>query len=106
MKIIKLEELTIGLVVYHAHGLGDQSFVDGPLTITSTPYYKHPKSGIYYIDIERENTGLDFLCPGDANIGKSHNKHWLFTTFEEAQAYVEYCITNNIGQIRSSLGYE
>lgn len=89
MRITKLEQLTVGLVVYKAYAFERNGFVDFPMQVAGEPYTTKD-CNIICIPCFRESEIESFFCPADANIGGSHNKHRLYTTKAEAEGYVNY----------------
>lgn len=91
MRIKNTSQIKIGMVVYYAMCIGN-GFVDNKKEIISLPF-KH--KSLYLINslfVEyKDKYGKDIMSLQDCNVQKNnYNKHRLYTSESEAQAYLNY----------------
>ena len=78
-----------GCILYAVHGLGSHSFL--------SEYKIHPQAVVEYDDDPSYKIATmalvgdrQMFCPGDCNVEKHHNQHYLFYNKEDADAYLAY----------------
>jgi hypothetical protein len=81
-----------GCTVFYVTGLGSSSFME-ELTIHPKAVVERSKYDIDTIACVSPNS-RSYFCPGDANIVKHHNKHYVFWNKADADAYLEYAKTH------------
>lgn len=90
MRIKNASQIKIGMIVYYAMCIGD-GFVDEEKEIISLPF-KHKSLNLNSMFVEYKNKyGKDTMSLRDCNVQKNnYNKHRLYTSENEAQAYLNY----------------
>lgn len=93
----------LGQNLYGVHALGENSFLtvmNNVRNLHNCPFTAYRV--IEYTDITRPRDPWESsCCLGDFNIGSHHNKHYLFRTLADAEAYLQWA-RNNTSQMRGS----
>jgi len=96
---VTTQHIVPGAVLYHVYALGESSFIERVI-VKSRPYEKSLDLGLF---IDTVNLGLfiDTVTGSrsliDMNIiPNGYNSHRAFLSKEDAEAYLDYCLFNNI----------